>query len=701
MAQEQTALVGEPIEVLVNVIGSAGTHEAATIDTTTTRIEGYPATAPTVTTIATGIYKISFSGVTPAPAEGDRLTVKVNGTVTSTSTAWSEYGIPVKILANDVSSFDASTDTVANVTTTGSVSGNVAGSVGSVAGNVLGSVASVVGNVGGNVVGSVASVVGNVGGSVDSVVNAVGSVTGNVGGSVASVVGNVGGSVDSVTNAVGSVTGNVGGSVASVVGNVGGNVVGSVGSVSGNVTGSVASVSGNVAGSVGSVVAAVETDTASRTASKATLSDLAGVALSSEIAALNDLSSSDVENAVWDASLASHNVAGSTGKAVKQLKEGVISQDGSINDTSATTTSFVTNLTNATDGFYHDKMIVFTSGSLNGQARHIEDYNGTTKQITVSQAFSFAPSNGDNFLLLAVHEFSLEEMATTIWETQQSGFTTSGSFGYYLDSQVSTSGGGGSVTVSDITQTALAKFVNTDTGETAAASGSVAELSQGSAGGDVTVGSFTQTALAEFANTDTGETSVVGGSVASLSGGYVINSAQSVAASDVRSGVPIGGSSVGTLVVPSEVDVETGVQYGAAGTEFTGSLSSLPTIDSLPVTNNANVKNIIAGNTYRVGFGDVPEWNWLGGAFPAYAAGATAKIVFSLRNRPSDRSELDLTIDASGSPVVLKLELTPDQSKEIVSGQYRYDVEIVWSNGDTKTMTFGDLFVYEPYSLTT
>ena len=117
MAQEQTAIVGEPIEVLVNVIGSAGTHEAATINTTTTRIDGYPSTTPSVTTVATGIYRISFSGVTPAPAEGDRLTVKVNGTVTSTSTAWSEYGIPVKILAEErgtdnASTFNAASDQV-------------------------------------------------------------------------------------------------------------------------------------------------------------------------------------------------------------------------------------------------------------------------------------------------------------------------------------------------------------------------------------------------------------------------------------------------------------------------------------------------------------------------------------------------------------------------------------------------------------
>jgi hypothetical protein len=61
------------------------------------------------------------------------------------------------------------------------------------------------------------SITGNLSGSVGSVTGAVGSVTGNVGG-------NVTGSVGSVTGAVGSVTGNVGG-----------NVTGSVGSVTGGI----------------------------------------------------------------------------------------------------------------------------------------------------------------------------------------------------------------------------------------------------------------------------------------------------------------------------------------------------------------------------------------------------------------------------------------------------------------------------------
>lgn len=71
-----------------------------------------------------------------------------------------------------------------------------------VAASVTGAVGSVTGSVGGNVTGSVASVVG-----------AVGSVAGNVGG-------NVVGSVASVAGAVGSVAGNIGGNVTGTVGSL-------------------------------------------------------------------------------------------------------------------------------------------------------------------------------------------------------------------------------------------------------------------------------------------------------------------------------------------------------------------------------------------------------------------------------------------------------------------------------------------------
>ena len=126
------------------------------------------------------------------------------------------------------------------------------------------------------------------------------------------------------------------------------------------------------------------------------------------------LTTGAIADALWDELFSGHNVAGSFGKIVRQIYEGVVSQDGSVNDASATTTTFVTNLTQATDGFYHDKVIVFVSGSLAGQARHIETYVGSTKSITVSQAFTSAPANADEFLILATHEHSLVEIREEI-----------------------------------------------------------------------------------------------------------------------------------------------------------------------------------------------------------------------------------------------------------------------------------------------
>ena len=95
MSKEQTAYVGDSIKVLVNVIDSTGSHVAATINTSTTRLNGF-STVPSVNPISTGIYEIVFASVTPAPAEGDRLICKVNGDISGT--AWSEYAIPIKII---------------------------------------------------------------------------------------------------------------------------------------------------------------------------------------------------------------------------------------------------------------------------------------------------------------------------------------------------------------------------------------------------------------------------------------------------------------------------------------------------------------------------------------------------------------------------------------------------------------------------
>jgi hypothetical protein len=74
---------------------------------------------------------------------------------------------------------------------------------------------------------------------------------------------------------------------------------------------------------------------------------------------------------------------------------------GSVNDASATTTSFVGNAElSATDDLYSGAALVPTSGVLQGVARKITDYDGTSKTITVGTAWPSAPANGVTFTIL-------------------------------------------------------------------------------------------------------------------------------------------------------------------------------------------------------------------------------------------------------------------------------------------------------------
>ena len=108
MALEETMFVGDDPSILVDVIEN-GQHVAATINTATTRVNGNSA-VPTVTTIGTGNYKISFPSLTPAPAEGDELLVKVNGNIGGT--AWSEAVYKLKVLPQIITSMDGKLDTI-------------------------------------------------------------------------------------------------------------------------------------------------------------------------------------------------------------------------------------------------------------------------------------------------------------------------------------------------------------------------------------------------------------------------------------------------------------------------------------------------------------------------------------------------------------------------------------------------------------
>jgi hypothetical protein len=73
-----------------------------------------------------------------------------------------------------------------------------------------------------------------------------------------------------------------------------------------------------------------------------------------------------------------------------------------VSDAGNSATSFKTDLSEATNDYWKDTLLLFTSGALVGQVRKVSGYNGSTKVITVASAFTSAPAAGDTFLLVDI-----------------------------------------------------------------------------------------------------------------------------------------------------------------------------------------------------------------------------------------------------------------------------------------------------------
>ena len=338
MSQEQTALVGEDISVTVNVIDNTGSHVAANINTTTTRIEGFPATAPTVTTVNTGIYRIVFSGVSPAPAEGDRLVVKVNGDIAGT--AWTEYGIPVKILANDVSTFDQAVDAV--ITDAASRTASQA--------NVSG--------------------LSTFDPATDTVLN--------------------------VTN------------VAVTASNT--DMRGTDGVVV--PTSDITAIKTKTDQLAFTVANQVDANSLTGGTSPAAIWSYATRTITS-----GGITPSEVADAVWDASYASHVLAGTFGKLMDQLRKANRAIDGEVSGT-PTVSAFDSNLTGYATGAFDSEVLVFLSGPLEGEARPILAYDATNGRLTFEEVWTGVPNSSDEFVILPQHVHPISEI--------QNGLVTTG-----------------------------------------------------------------------------------------------------------------------------------------------------------------------------------------------------------------------------------------------------------------------------------
>jgi len=131
--------------------------------------------------------------------------------------------------------------------------------------------------------------------------------------------------------------------------------------------------------------------------------------------------------------------AGTIERAFWQSLKATQLADGEVSGT-PTASAFDTNLT-AVTGAYDHLLLLFTSGSLAGEARPIATYDSTNGRITLQEALTSAPSSADEFIVVPDHSSPVSEIVESIFNEPQSGYTTAGTFGYYLDSQVSAAGG--------------------------------------------------------------------------------------------------------------------------------------------------------------------------------------------------------------------------------------------------------------------
>jgi hypothetical protein len=154
-----------------------------------------------------------------------------------------------------------------------------------------------------------------------------------------------------------------------------------IGDITGNLSGSVASVTGAINTAAGTITTLDGLDTAQDTQHGTTQTAIADVPTVAEFEARTVVAASYFDPAT---------------DRVLLDKTDALRVTGSVDDASATTTAFVSDLTEATDDHYIGRHVIFTSGALLGQASAITDYDGTTKTLTV-EALTEAPANGVTF----------------------------------------------------------------------------------------------------------------------------------------------------------------------------------------------------------------------------------------------------------------------------------------------------------------
>jgi len=129
-------------------------------------------------------------------------------------------------------------------------------------------------------------------------------------------------------------------------------------------------------------------------------------------------SAGSIADSVWDEPYNQHTTAGTFGKLLDTLRKANRAIEGEVTGT-PTTTSFTTNITGYVTGAFDSEIMVFVSGTINGEARPILSFNATNGTFNFEEAWTQAPSANDEFIILPYHVHAISEIQAGLAKTTE------------------------------------------------------------------------------------------------------------------------------------------------------------------------------------------------------------------------------------------------------------------------------------------
>lgn len=126
----------------------------------------------------------------------------------------------------------------------------------------------------------------------------------------------------------------------------------------------------------------------------------------------------NIADGVWDEPYSQHTTAGTFGKLMDTLRKANRAIEGEVTGT-PTTTSFTTNMSGYLTGAFDSEVMVFVSGTINGEARPILSYNATNGTFNFEEAWTQAPSANDEFIILPYHVHAISEIQAGLAKTTE------------------------------------------------------------------------------------------------------------------------------------------------------------------------------------------------------------------------------------------------------------------------------------------